>query len=75
MLSNSFCFWFKRKEKRKELLVTPVFILGVFLMCGPARTFILEDYIYNKNLGIRAVCNGARRAGKSRTSLCRSLQG
>ena len=46
MLSNSFCFWFKRKEKRKELLVTPVFILGVFLMYGPARSFILEDYIY-----------------------------
>ena len=46
MLSNSFCFWFKRKEKRKELLVTPVFILGVFLMYGPVRSFILEDYIY-----------------------------
>ena len=73
MLSNSFLFWFKRKKKGKELLVTTVFILGVFLMCGPARTFILEDYIYNKYLGTRAVCDGASRAGRSRTSLCWSL--
>ena len=70
MLSNSFV---SGSKERKEL-VTPVFILGVFLMCGPARTFVLEDYIYNKYLGTKAVCNGASRAGKSCTSLCWSLQ-
>ena len=74
MLSNSLVSGSKERKKRKELLVTPVFILGVFIMCGPARTFVLEDYIYNKYLGTRAVCNGASRAGRSRTSLCWSLQ-